>query len=318
MVGPENKNENNLEKDYGNVFGMDEESGLGFSSITKEFKSLDYNYLIPVKKFFSSSLLKKKAVRWVMLFGLLPLIYAWIAVEFNLNFVQVVWLIEIYFCLFWALYFYSIIQPAKTVWKQGIGYALFTTIIGIPTLLSFQSFPVINSLYEETYSRNLFGQLTGFILGVGILEETCKALPLIIFGLRKKTIKRIRDGVFLGFLSGLGFAASEGVTYTVKATVNAIQYGSATGQLITFLDRAMSGPLQHSAWAGVVGWFIGYASTKDGPKWPIVVVGILFMALLHGLFDTFSDGLIGIILAAAGYLIFMAYLIHNGKEDDAK
>jgi RsiW-degrading membrane proteinase PrsW (M82 family) len=108
----------------------------------------------------------------------------------------------------------------------------------------------------------LFSQLTGFVFGVELLEETCKALPLIIFGLRKKTITGIREGVFLGFLSGLGFVASEGVTYTVRATAEAIYYGSATGQVITFLDRAMSGPLQHSAWAGVVGWFIGVGCTK--------------------------------------------------------
>jgi RsiW-degrading membrane proteinase PrsW (M82 family) len=171
-------------------------------------------------------------------------------------------MIEIYFCLFWALYFHSIIQPAKKIWKQGIGYAVFTAAIGIPVLLSLQTLPIVSDLYRNLSSRNLFSQLTGFVFGVGLLEETCKVLPLIIFGLRKKTITGIREGVFLGFLSGLGFVASEGVTYTVRATAEAIYYGSATGQVITFLDRAMSGPLQHSAWAGVVGWFIGVGCTK--------------------------------------------------------
>jgi RsiW-degrading membrane proteinase PrsW (M82 family) len=301
----------NLEKDFGHAFGMHEESGLNFSKILKEFKSLDYRFLIPLSKIFDAKLLRKKAVQWIMFFGLLPLIYAWIAFKYELEFVQVVWMIEIYFCLFWALYFYSIIQPTKTVWRQGIGYALFTAVIGIPVLLSLQTFPVVRDLYGGLSSRNLFSQLTGFVLGVGILEETCKALPLIIFGLRKKTIRGIRDGVFLGFLSGLGFAASEGVTYTVRATADALYYGSATGQVITLLDRVMSGPLQHSAWAGVVGWFIGVAAQRTESKWPIVIVGILFMALLHGLYDTFSDGIVGILLAALGYLIFMAYLIHG-------
>jgi RsiW-degrading membrane proteinase PrsW (M82 family) len=39
--------------------------------------------------------------------------------------------------------------------------------------------------------------------------------------LRKKTIGSIQNGIFLGLLSGLGFAASEGFDYTVKATSEA-------------------------------------------------------------------------------------------------
>lgn len=315
MPDSDTKQEKNLEKDFGSAFGMEEESNIDLSNIIRKFKSLDYGYLIPLKKIFDAKLLRKKAIQWIMFFGLLPLIYAWIVDAYQLEFTEVVWMIEIYFCLFWALYFHSIIQPAKKVWKQGIGYAIFTAAIGIPVLLSLQTLPVVSDLYRNLSSRNLFSQLTGFVFGVGILEETCKALPLIIFGLRKNTIKSVRDGVFLGFLSGLGFAASEGVTYTVRATAEAIYYGSATGQVLTFLDRVMSGPLQHSAWAGVVGWFIGVAAQRKENRWQIVAVGIFFMAILHGLYDTFSDGIIGIILAGTGFLIFMGYLIHGDNEN---
>lgn len=318
MADSDSKQDKNLEKDFGSAFGIDEESNLNVSNVFEEFKSLDYKYLIPIRKIFDTKLLRKKAVQWIMFFGLLPLIYSWIVYQYQLDFTKVVWMIEIYFCLFWALYFHSIIQPAKKVWKQGIGYAIFTAAIGIPVLLTMQTLPIVSDLYRNLSSRNLFSQLTGFVLGVGILEETCKALPLLIFGLRKKTITGIRDGVFLGFLSGLGFAASEGVSYTVRATAEAIYYGSATEQVITFLDRVMSGPLQHSAWAGVVGWFIGVAAQRKEKRWPIVVVGILFMAILHGLYDTFSSGVIGIALAAVGFLIFMGYLVHGDKETDEK
>jgi RsiW-degrading membrane proteinase PrsW (M82 family) len=76
----------------------------------------------------------------------------------------------------------------------------------------------------------------------------------------------------------------------------------------------MSGPLQHGAWAGIAGWFIGTAAGVKGKKWPYVAVGILFMALLHGLYDTFSDSLIGIFIAAMSFIIFMTYLIHENKK----
>lgn len=316
MEPSDSKEKDNLDKDYGSVFGLEDGETFGLSKIFSEFKSLNYKELIPLEKIFNKDIFNKKAARWIMLFGLIPLIYAWFVREFDLDFTQVVWLIEIYFCLFWALFFFGIIQPSKTIWKQGIGYALFTAMIGIPILLTLQTFPVIKSLYYETNSNSLVGKLTGFIFGVGILEETCKAFPLIIFGLRKKTIKNFHDGIFLGLLSGLGFAASEGVTYTVKATANAIYYGDATWQVLTFLHRVMSGPLQHGTWAAVSGWFIVAAAQKEGKKWPIITVGILFMALLHGLYDVFSDSFIGIIIAGLGYLVFMAYLIHGNKKDE--
>ena len=108
--------------------------------------------------------------------------------------------------------------------------------------------------------------------------------------------------MFLGILSGLGFAASEGVSYTVRATANAIYYGNATGQVLTFLHRIISGPLQHGTWAGISGWFIAVAAQQEGKKWPVIIVGILFMALLHGLYDSFADSLIGIIPCFYGIL----------------
>jgi protease PrsW len=300
----------NLDKDFGTAFKLEEESHLNISGFVNEFKKLDYGYLIPINKIFDANLFRKKAVQWILVFGLLPLIYIWVANVMQLTFEEIVWLVEIYFCLFWALYFYSIINPPRSAWKQGLGYAFFTAAIGIPVLLSVQTLPLIRNLYADTNSNNFFENLIGFLFGVGILEETCKALPLIIFGLRKKTITNTTEGMFLGFLSGLGFAASEGVTYTLRAAANVLQNGGSINQVMTFLHRAMSGPLQHSTWAGVTGWFIATAAKRE-KKWPIIVVGIASMALLHGLYDSLADGFGGIIVAAVGYIVFMGYLTHR-------
>jgi hypothetical protein len=74
MPDSDSKQDKNLEKDFGSVFGMDEESDLNVSNVLNEFKSLDYNYLIPLNKIFDPKLFRKKAVQWIMFFGLLPLI----------------------------------------------------------------------------------------------------------------------------------------------------------------------------------------------------------------------------------------------------
>ena len=189
-----------LEIDHGSAFGMEDGGDLGISTAVndavKEMKSLDYNYLLPFAEIFSSSLLRKKAVRWVLLFGLLPLVFTQAAFMFELGFTQVLWLIEIYFCLFWALYFYSIIQPSKAIWRRAIGYATFTASVGIVLLLIAQSLPVVRNIYAGTQSDIFLWRVIGFVLGVGVFEETCKALPLIVFGLRKRRSTGHAKGCF--------------------------------------------------------------------------------------------------------------------------
>lgn len=310
-----------LDATHGDVFGMEDAGDLGIAATVGLFRSLDYGFLLPFRKIFSQGLLRKKAVRWVLLIGLTPLcimaLVQWFQLEFSYTFV----LIEVYFCLFWALYFHGIIRPGKAIWKRAIGYALFTGFIGSLAELLIQFLPVVRTIFAGTQSEHFIPRFLGFVFGVGIFEECCKAFPLLFFGLRKGRIQGIRDGVFLGYMSGLGFAASEGLGYTINAA-NAViasqgTEGSFTAQIVGTVFRLMSGPVFHGALAGTVGWFIGLASTRSAPRWPIIVVGIAFMALMHGTFDTFSNTPFSIPIAAVILLIFMAYLVH-GEEQQAK
>ena len=171
-------------------------------------------------------------------------------------------------------------------------------------MLMLENLPIMRSFVESTESENFLGRAIGFILGIGFSEETCKALPLIILGLRKKTLHGTKEGVFLGMMSGFGFAAAEGVQYISASEGNPLQ----------FLHRAMSGPILHAAWAGVVGWFIGAASIRQGKKWPIVVLGISCMALLHGIHDVFAGGPLILVTAAVTIITFMTYLAHGQAE----
>ncbi len=320
MNDPDPRRRDRLEQDHGAAFGMEDGGDIGLARVARatldDFKTLDYNFLIPVKKVFNASLFRKKAVRWVLLFGLMPLIFFQLHEWFSLTFEQAFWLIEIYFCLFWALYFYSIIQPETAVWHRAIGYALFTVFVGIPVLLMMQKLPIIRDLYASTDSMSFTLRVFGYVFGVGLLEELCKALPLIVFGLRKGKIKGVRDGVFLGLMSGFGFAAAEGVQYTVQATLVAHAFGTVTEQFMQFMFRIMCAPILHGAWAGTVGWFIGVAAVRPGKSWPTIAVGIGLMALLHGMYDVFAGDVLGIALAGLTFVCFMAYLAH-GEEQEA-
>lgn len=311
-----------LNKDHGTAFGWDDADDSELKDTMRntvnEFKKLDYRFLMPVGRVFSSSFLRKKAVRWVLIFALLPLllyeIYKWLSLDVK----QSIWLIEGYFCLFWAVYFYQIIRPSRTVWHRALLYAGFTALIGIPLLLASHELPGIKHLYAAADHYRFVPQLLGNIFGVGILEELCKALPLLIFGLRKNQIRTVKDGVFLGLMSGIGFAAVEGVQYTFDATLRAIYYDTmeaASGQFMQFIFRMMTGPVLHAAWAAIVGWFIGIAATRSQRAWPVITVGIFYAATLHGVYDVFAGQFIGILVAGMSLMIFMFYLVHGNEVD---
>ena len=306
-----------LDVDLGRAFSMDDGGELGIAKTLSVFKTLDYGFLLPFKKIFAQGLLKKRAVRWVMIFGLLPICIFVAAVKLDLDFKQTVWLLEGYFCLFWALYFHTLIQPGNSIWRRAIACSVITVVIGIPVVLHAQEFPLINKLYEATESDNFIGRVFGYVLGVGPLEEIVKALPLLFFAFVRNRMHSVREGLFLGFMSGLGFAAAEGVAYSFGAAMMASRAGfegAFTAQILLTIFRFMTGPLLHGAWAGIAGWFIGLAANRPAPRWPVVCVGIGFVSLLHGINDVFAGSILHVVVAGLSILILMAYLNHGAES----
>jgi RsiW-degrading membrane proteinase PrsW (M82 family) len=139
-------------------------------------------------------------------------------------------------------------------------------------------------------------------------------------------------------MCGFGFALAEIVRYSVGywganayfsalATAGAIDNPTSFAGLLPRLAdlsgsallaqvaRFITAPLLHACWAAVVGWFIAAASCRTGSRWPVVVMGLLLVAVLHGLYDVFSGGFVGIGLAAVSIVVFMAYLLHAMDED---
>ena len=325
------------------AFGLEDGGDFGIGSAVKatvkEFGALDYAYLLPFGKILSVSLMRKKAVRWVVLFGLFPLVLATLAHKFKWGVEASAWWLGGYFCLFWVAYFFGILRPQDKVWRRGVAWALFTVVIGVPILLVAQKLPVISALYSGAESKLFILELLGFVLGVGLLEETCKAIPFFLFALRKKEAIRPRDGIILGMMCGFGFALAEIVQYSVgywgvnayfsalataRAIDNPANFASllprladlSGSALLAQVSRFITAPLLHACWAGVVGFFIAAASCRAGSRWPLVVMGIFFAAVLHGLYDVFSGDFVGIGLAAVSILVFMGYLVH-ALDDDA-
>ena len=281
-----------------------------FGSAISELRALNYSELIPTREILSMSNLRNPTVQWILLLGVMPLVMSVINSVAMLSPAQSVLMIMGYFGVLWAMFFYRMLRPSRSIWRSAVLVAIFTAVIGLPLLFLAQRMPIVSDLYAGTRSSAFVGRLIGYVLGVGLFEELCKSLPLLL-GTRNGRTMTEREGLYLGLISGLGFAAMEGVTYVIM-TLQMFP-GAAPWQ---FMFRILSGPLLHGAMAGVVGYFIARGTQQSGKRWPYVVVGIGFMGLLHGLYDVFAATPLSIVLAAIIMISFLTYVRRLPVEVD--
>jgi RsiW-degrading membrane proteinase PrsW (M82 family) len=269
---------------------------------------------------------------WLVMAGTLPFIIYLAIQSFELSSNWITWLLEGYFCLLLASFLFKWSGATVPLLKRGFGYFLFTIAIGIPLLLQAQShWPVVRDIYAGTSKQDLGSGLLGFVLGVGVFEELCKALPLLIFSWGRGGM-RTRDTVFLAAMSGLGFAFSEGNVYTQnQAALSVFNVFGGVFQnfqqsqnwneffknmdavvrfqlfgIVSHFIRLISLPLLHASWAGIVGWFI--AKGNEHRSWGFVAWGIGIAAFLHGLYDVIVVGFMGPGLAS-GILVLLIMIV---------
>ena len=288
----------------------------------EELNSL--HFLIPIKQMLTLSVLKKDIIKMFFFFGLAPLIIMSEAGSIG-DFSSYFW--GVYFCMGWAGAFALLLKPQKPVWKSGIGIALFTMVIGVGVLLAVQQMPLISSFYglvgkNAKFDPPLLEKLTGFILGVGLCEESVKILPILIFARGKNY--SIKDYMFLGMLSGFGFAIAEGVLYTeryssmshaaLSQAESNIQFISIYSSFISIqLVRYITLPVLHATWCGIASWFAATGEIRS--KKNIIIVGILFVAVLHGLYDAMSEYPLFRILPVAVSFMFLCGYFSYGQDN---
>jgi len=109
-------------------------------------------------------------------------------------------------------------------------------------------------------------------LGVGVIEECCKFLPLAFFIFPKHYFNEHTDGIIYFVIAGLGFGLPENILYTM-------QYGSKAG-----IGRLILTPFFHATLTGMVGYYL--VKAKIDKKNILTVLPVLILAiLLHALYD---------------------------------
>ena len=251
-------------------------------------------------------------VRWFIAYALLPLALVQFINDETNNIAFGAWFFGLYFAILWLMVLYTSMAPGKPDLKVLGQVGLFTAFVGVIIVTILQRFPPFNVLYAGTQIQGelaLLPRLLGFVLGVGVVEEGTKALPLYLFCYKRNFDASPLMYSFIGAVSGLAFGVAEAVNYSYLYAHGLMQgrFGLGAYMIAQFL-RLISLPLLHACWSAVVGYFIGLAHLHRGPARSLIAFGIGIAATLHGLYDTLSGSWLGIGVAALSLIVFVSYV----------
>ena len=165
-------------------------------------------------------------------------------------------------------------EPLRVVWiAYLLGIASGWLCVGAYRLVEMMGAPQDPLLLAET-DRAAF--LAYCIVVVGILEEACKMLPLVLVLIHLRHFDEVLDGIVYASAIALGFATYENFFY------------------LPLLDgferwgRAIASPLVHTIFSSIWGYTIASAVLSGRRVLPAAVAGLGVAALLHGAYDFFT------------------------------
>jgi RsiW-degrading membrane proteinase PrsW (M82 family) len=217
----------------------------------------------------------------------------------------------------WALLLFRLFGDRDLPVTLAIGTVFFTAFVGLPLLEVYLALPP-HLTETAVRSRWLPVRLVGYVLGVGVREEVCKAIPLFLLAWLTTRMRNPLSGVVLGMMSGVGFAIAENVYYVFKTLESALGAASQTGRLgylaipiYNNVVRMAMTPFLHGCLSGVFGYFIALAAADRARRWPLLVTGLALSALLHGLFDTFvgMSPLYGVVIEAGTFFLVLTFVL---------
>ncbi len=119
----------------------------------------------------------------------------------------------------------------------------------------------------------------GAVISAPIVEESAKALILVIFFVWKKDeFDGIVDGIVYAGMAGLGFAMTENILYYGRA----IQKGP-DALTVVFILRGMAAPFSHPLFTSMTGIGLGWSrqSGKRFIKFAMPIFGFMLAILMH-------------------------------------
>jgi len=256
----------------------------------EEVRAPGAHLLLPFKEVQSFNWLKNRKLIAIAVVGLVPLFIYATTPDLRVAF----WGMAFYFSALWALFFYHVF-PTPEARVSTCALCFFATgVLSISVLLLAYHIPPLSWLVQGFKSPNLFNHMLAFIFAIGLPEELCKALPLFVL-LRKADPLPPQVMLFYGLMSGLGFGIYEGVDYQMGRN---FRYASSGGDYYLLnLVRLTTLPFLHAMW--------------------LILIGVGVPALLHGLYNTFNQSIIGLGFALLTVLALNVYLARSVEFEEA-
>lgn len=272
-----------------------------------DLRALKIHLLFPLNELRGMRWIENRRLLGILGVGLLPLLLIITLVNQG-DVKSAYWAVALYFSALWAVYFYNVFPAPDANRSDSILCFVASAIIGISVVLILQKIPPWSWLYDQTNQRSFILNLIGYVGGVGLTEEVCKAI-ILFYLMRRDPAPSPNTLLFYGLMAGLGFGIREGINYQ---TGENLELGKA-GYYLSNLLRLTSLPFLHAVWTGMAGYFLGFAARYPARRHGLIVAAIGIPATLHGIYDTFSVSWIG--LATAGISAF-ALVLYTGRSSE--
>lgn len=238
-----------------------------------------------------------------------------IAIAPFLNAYILFYFIALYFSIIWGLFFYYLFKTEQVKIKTTI-YLFFATQI-LTTLVFFVFNIGILNPFEGLYKTdNMFISLVSCILGIGVVEEFVKVLPIFLILYFSKNVIKPQTAVFYGLMSGIAFGVYEGVNYQLGPNFQMLLENEISqGYVFSYLSniaRLTSLPFLHAIWCGISSYFVAFAFLYPRFRIALYSLAILIPAIIHGLYDylcfNVPFALATVPVVIVGVVLLMVYL----------
>lgn len=282
-------------------------------NILSQIKEIGQELILPTTTFTKEPWRKNKQLFILSLVGLT--LSGLIVVAPFISAYALFYCVALYFSIIWGLFFYYLFKTDQVKVKTTIIIFFFTQILTtiVFFVLDIGKLNPFASLYA---TNNVVVSLMSCILGIGVVEEFVKVLPVFIILYYSNNVIKPQTAVFYGLMSGIAFGVYEGVNYQLGPNFQVLLENEiAQGYVFSYLSniaRLTSLPFLHAIWCGIASYFVAFAFLYPRFRISLYFLAVFIPAIIHGLYDYLCFNvpftLVTMPIVVLGVVLLMVYL----------
>ena len=282
-------------------------------NVFSQIKEIGRELILPSTIFTKEPWKKNKQLFTLSLVGLT--LSGIIVIAPFLNAYILFYFISLYFSIIWGLFFYYLFRTEQVKLKTTI-FLFFATQILTTVVFFILNIGELNPFKGLYDTGSVILSLVSCILGIGVVEEFVKVMPVFLILYFSKNVIKPQTAVFYGLMSGIAFGVYEGINYQLGPNFQILlENGIADGYVFSYLSniaRLTSLPFLHAIWCGIASYFVAFAFLYPRFRIALYLLAILVPATIHGLYDylcfnvPFALATVPVVLI--GVVLLMVYL----------